>query len=471
LTQECQLKKIESNSMDWPNHESDLKNEKFENVQFKNSETVDLVPPGIEGTTFIYSHVDEHQPNISCTTNSKDAVNFKPVSSDEFPNLELLIRAYSLENSGPKSAKHDGLAKAFWILQNEQNVNGKTKRKRKQHNKITKKRKWKYQEATHEVGVLSDAAYKDNPPSVRGEYGWLWDEIPGFDSRALLLEQAVVNSLENMTPDVRAAREKRLLEIEGLDSEDFKTAQKVVMRVLSDGRRGGLRALNSMFSGNPCEPLTSAKKEKLVELLQTADVLICDSCSNCRESKDMDTKDVSQSMKKINMKGNIFMHNTGELGRDRFVSAISELIATEQTFEEINFNYGALKEKHVVELAASLNSCKNLKHVYLDSNDFGDKGLLALINVLRKHRNTLKTLSVQNLPVWQNISTGVLREFVEAIEGSSSLTKLGFDLNMFRHQEFKDRVSKHLRRNFDRLRQARVSRRLTPIGIMVPQGK
>jgi len=439
LKQARQFRTIGSARMDCPNVESELK--------------------------------DEHQPNICFTANSKDALNFKPESSNIFPELELLIREHSLKNSGPKSAKHDGVAKSFWILQNEESLDRKLKRKRKKHSKITKKRKWKYQEATHKVGVLSDAAYKDHPPSVRGEYGWLWDGIPGFDSRALLLEEAVVNSEENMSPAVRAARKKRLLEIEVLDAEDFKTAQEAVMRVLSNDRRGGLQALNSMFSGNLCEPLTWEQKKELVELLQTAEVFICDSYSNCRESKNIDKKVMSQSLKKINMNGNPFMHNTGGSGRDRFVSAISELIATEQTFEEINFNYGALKEKHVVELAASLNNCKNLKHVYLDSNDFGDKGLLALINVLRKHRNTLVTLSIQNLPVWQNISTGVLREFVEAIEGSSSLTRLGFDLNMFRHQEFKDRVSKHLLQNFERLREARLSKKMTPTGIMVTQEK
>lgn len=115
-----------------------------------------------------------------------------------------------------------------------------------------------------------------------------------------------------------------------------------------------------------------------------------------------------------------------------------------------------------MELAASLEKCKNLKHVYLDSNDFGNKGIRALIKVLQKNKETLVTLSIQNLPVWQTLSTEVLEEFVEAIEGSSSLLRLGFYMNEFRHQNFMDRVSKHLKKNFDRLREARVRAKSFP---------
>jgi len=167
-------------------------------------------------------------------------------------------------------------------------------------------------------------------------------------------------------------------------------------------------------------------------------------------------------LKEIDMNASSFLHSAGEYVRDTFVSSISELILSEPTFEVVKFSYGALEQKHVLELASSLATCKNMKHLYLDSNDFGNNGILALIEVLRKNKDSLITLSFQNLPVWQTPSTEVLQKFVEAIEESTALIRLGFDLKEFRHQEYMDRVSKHLKKNFDKVRETRLIEKLKP---------
>jgi len=216
-----------------------------------------------------------------------------------------------------------------------------------------------------------------------------------------------------------------------------------------------LKALNLVVKDKSSKSLTGTTREKFVKLLQSAGVLRSGH-ENDQSKKDSEL-DVELSFKQINMNANPFMHSASDMVRDTFVSSICELIKKERKLEEVNFNYGALKEKHVLELSASLDSCENLKHLYLDSNTFGNKGLVALSRVLRNNKDTLITLSIHNLPVGKTLSTDVLRQFVEAIEESSSLTRLGFDMKWFRHQEFMDRVSKHLQRNYERLREARIS--------------
>lgn len=272
--------------------------------------------------------------------------------------------------------------------------------------------------------------------------------------------------------DVGAMRMKRELTMRKLNPKDFKAAQEAVSRVLlkrpddyefanAEDTEALMKAVNVIFRDKSSETLTGTKKEKFVHLLQKGGVL------KSRDGRDKSEEKEPVPLNAIDMNASPFLHGAGDFVRDTFVSSICELIESEPIFEVVKFSYGALKENHIMELAASLEKCKNLKHVYLDSNDFGNKGIRALVKVLLQNKETLITLSIQNLPVWQTLSNDVLEEFVEAIESSFALVRLGFDIKEFRHQIYMDRVSKHLKKNYERLREARFLEKLKPAGVEV----
>jgi len=361
-----------------------------------------------------------------------------------------------------------GEVRSFWELKEQQYI--EVSKVQNQRMSMTKRKSdWKYMNVKPEFIPLSEAAYKERVPSVREINGMLDSDIPDIVSRACTLEWAIIGSEEHLSAMASAAKEQRDLEKPKLDPDEFKAAQKNVKRALLkspkmddddanlEANESLLKALNLVFKDKSSKSLTGTTREKFVKLLQSAGVLRSGH-ENDQSNKKKDAElDVELSFKQINMKANPFMHSASDSVRDTFVSSICELIKKERNLEEVNFNYGALQEKHVLELSASLDSCENLKYLYLDSNTFGNKGLVALSRVLRNNKDTLITLSIHNLPVEKTLSTDALRQFVEAIEESSSLIRLGFDMKWFRHHEFMDRVSKHLQRNFDRLREARIS--------------
>jgi len=369
----------------------------------------------------------------------------------------------SLDFHAPNSCKHDGLAMDFWAATDQETVKViKKKRKRKKMTKI-KKTDWKYTHIQHEVKPLSDAAHQEKAPTVRAGLGIgkLLSDIEGYEQRKDMLEDAHTGVQQKMLNDVRAMKMKRELTMKKLNPEEFKTAQEAVSRALlkqpedyehanCEDTESLMKAMNVIFRDKSSKTLSGTKKEKFVNLLLTAGVLKADMVSKTWEAKEEAT------LKEIDMNASSFLHSAGEYVRDTFVSSVSELITSEPTFEVVKFSYGALKQKHVLQLAPALATCKNLKHLYLDSNDFGNYGVLGLLEVLRNTKDTLITLSLQNLPVWQTLSTEVLQKFVEAIEETNALVRLGFDLKEFRHREYMDRVSKHLKKNFDKVREARL---------------
>jgi len=407
---------------------------------------------------------------------SVSAEDFEPeeLASDDGKPPEVTVldgvrpeREVSLDFHAPNSCKHDGMGMKFWAAHDEKTVERKTKKRKRK--KMTKKKKtdWKYTQAEKEVMPLSAAAHKEKAPTVRDGIGKLLSNIDGHEERKDMLEEAHLEDELKMIEDVCAMKMKRELTMRKLDPEEFKAAQEAVSRALlkqpdgyehanSEDTESLMKAMNVIFRDKSSKTMSGTRKEKFVDLLKTAGVLKTDLVSMPSEEKEKAT------LKEINMNASSFLHSAGEYVRDSFVSSVSDLIISEPTFEVVKFSYGALQQKHVVELGAALETCKNLKHLYLDSNDFGNKGILALTEVLRKNKDTLSTLSLQNLPVWQTPSTEVLEKFVEGIEGSSALVRLGFDPKEFRHQEYKDRVSKHLKKNFDRLREARLIERLKP---------
>jgi len=331
--------------------------------------------------------------------------------------------------------------------------------------KKKKKKDWKYQNVKPSEGRVSEHANAVKPPTVRDGLGSLLAHIDGHHDRKVLLEEAHLEDELKLIADVRAKKLKRELTMKKLNDEDFKAAQVKVSQALLkrpndyefanvEDTEFLMKAVNVIFRDKSSKTLTGTKKEKFVNLLHKAGVL------KSHHEKDKSEVKEEVPLNEIDMNASPFLHSAGDLVRDTFVSSVCELLEREPIFEVVKFSYGALKENHIVELAASLEKCKNLKHLYLDSNDFGNKGIRALIKVLLENKETLITLSIQNIPIWQTPSTPVLREFVEAIEKSTALVRLGFDLTEFRHQEFMDRVSKHLKKNFDRLREERFLEKL-----------
>lgn len=407
---------------------------------------------------------------MGCTESNFEQFTIENFVSDDAdvvrpPRIEIVETwkpERTLSQEAPSSAEHDKRGKKFWAEQDYWAV--ELKKEKRKSVKKKKKTDWKFLKEKPEVLELCCAANIPRERSVTVHPGKLKDDIRGHEARKSLLELAHLEDKQKLTLDVRAMKMKRELSLKKLSPEEFKAAQEAVSRALlkrpqdyeyenAEDTGSLIKELKLMFRDNDSKPMTGAKKEKFVNLLHTAGVL------NPESARVTSNVKYESQLLEINMNASQFLHSTNELLRDSFVSSICELIETERTFEQVKFSYGQLKENHIVELASSLEKCKNLKHVYLDSNDFGNKGIRALIKVLHKNKESLVTLSIQNLPVWQTPSTEVLNEFVEAIEGSSSLIRLGFDMKEFRHLAFMDRVSKHLQKNFDRLRKARLNAR------------
>jgi len=379
-------------------------------------------------------------------------------------------------------------AKDFWASQTKQIA--KAEKERKKTAKKPKKQ-WKFQTAEKPIVKIETAGTKEiTVTSPRDSKGNLRQEIAGVKSRAQLLQEARDAEEKKLEEDVERMRMKREKSMVVLEASEFKAAQEAVSRALlkrpDDYEDANNEDTLTLFKGmkdifvedyTPDQEITEEKVEAFVDILQSAGILISAPADTPKPQAETegDPKPESQNnvanllppagsaqaqqeqakpvvLKEINLNASQFLHTIKEREKEIFVNTVCQLLEKKPTFEEVKFNYGALDENNVVKIAESLIKCENLQAVYLDSNDFGGKGVSALIKLMDTHRDTLTTLSMQNLPVWQNISTELLGKFVEAIERSTALVKLGFDLKEFRHQEYKDRVAKALKRNSEKAR-------------------
>jgi len=310
------------------------------------------------------------------------------------------------------------------------------------------------------------------------------------------LEKARAEEEKKLAEDVEKMRMKRDNSMRVLDPSEFKAAQEVLARTHlkrpddyelanNENTETLLKGMKDIFENDSTDKtLTEEKEEKFVDLLQSAGILISAPADSSKslavvaiEGKirpellnegagllppagNCQVEQAKQKVfKEINLNGSQFLHTAKEKDKEVFVSTVCQLFKRKSKFEAVKFNYGALNEQNIVQIAESLQNCDSLQEVYFDSNDFGDTGVRALIDLMDAHKETLTTLSMQNLPKWQILSTDLLREFVEAIERCTALVKLGFDLKEFRHLEYKDRVSKALKRNSEIARVSRLKRK------------
>jgi len=399
-------------------------------------------------------------------------------------------------SSKAKPKRPANKAKDFWAAIDEQRAKDEKERKRRAQKPQNEKLwKWKTVEKP-KIDIESAGTKEINIPSVRDSKGNLREEIAGIKTRSQSFENARAEEQMKLAKDVERMRQKRENSMRVLDPSKFKAAQEAVSRVLlkrpddyefanNENTETLLKGMKDIFEiDNSNKTLTEKNEQKFVDILWSAGVLISayadspKSLANVkREDKTMPelhhnsgnlrlpagNSEVEQAkpmvFKELNLNASQFLHTIKEKDKEVFVSTVCQLFEKQPSFEEVKFNYGALDEHNVVQIAESLQKCDNLREVYFDSNDFGDKGVMALIHLMDTQKETLTTLSMQNLPIWQNISTELLRQFVEAIERSTALVKLGFDLTEFRHQEYKDRVSKALKRNCEKARLARLEKK------------
>jgi len=412
---------------------------------------------------------------------------------EEFGQNKEALRQKRGSWSKPK--RQTNKAKDFWAAQSKQIV--KEEKVRKKRAKKPKEKQWKFKTVEKPKIVIESAGTKEiRVQSPRDSKGNLRFEIADVKTRSQNLEQARAEEEKKLAEDVQRMRQKRENSMLVLDPSEFKAAQEAVSRALlkrpddyefanNENTEMLLQGMKDIFKIDTADKiLTEEKEEKFVEILQSAGILVSAPADSSKPEVGIKTKGkprlevenddanllqppgsphVEQAkpevFKEINLNASQFLHTAKEKDKKVFVTTVCQLFEKKPTFEEVKFNYGALDEDNVVQIAESLQKCENLKAVYFDSNDFGGKGVKALIKLMNTHKDTLTTLSMQNLPVWQNISTELLGQFVEAIERSTALVKLGFDLTEFRHQEYKDRVSKALKRNCEKARLERLKKK------------
>jgi len=398
-----------------------------------------------------------------------------------------------------KPKKKSNKAKDFWASQNKQIAKAEKERKKKAK-KPKKEKQWKYKTVEKPKVIIESVGTKEiKVSSPRDSKGNLRLEIAGVKTRSQNLQEARAAEEKKLEEDVERMRQKRENSMVVLEASEFKAAQEAVSRALlkrpddyefanNENTETLLKGMKDIFfeDHTPDKALTEEKEEKFVEILQAAGILISAPAWTPQPQAGVKTEDEPRPeskdnvanllppagsaqaqqeqakpevFKEINLNASQFLHTAKEKDKEIFVSTVCQLFEKKPTFEEVKFNYGALDEDNVVKIAESLQKCENLQAVYLDSNDFGGKGVSALIKLMDTHKDTLTTLSMQNLPVWQNIPTDLLGQFVEAIERSTALVKLGFDLKEFRHQEYKDRVAKALKRNSEKARLERLKKK------------
>jgi len=372
-------------------------------------------------------------------------------------------------SSKEKSGRPANKAKDFWAAQCKQRAKDDKERK-KRAQKPKNEKQWKFKTVEKpKIEIESAGTREINFDSVRDSKGNLREEFERVKSRSQNFEIDRAAEEKKLAEDVEKMRQNRD-SIHGLDPSKFKAAQEAVSRALlkrpddyelanNENTETLLKGMKDIFDNdNPNKTLTEKNEEKFINILQSAGVLVSASADTPVSLAAVKTEDktrpelhdkggnllltpgnseVEQAkpkvFKELNLNASQFLHTVKEKDKEVFVSTVCQLFEKKPTFEEVKFNYGALDEQNVVQIAESLQKCDNLREVYFDSNDFGDKGVKALIKLMDTHKDTLTTLSMQNLPIWQNISTEFLREFVEAIERSTALVKLGFDLKEFRH--------------------------------------
>lgn len=230
-----------------------------------------------------------------------------------------------LSQEAPSSAKHDGTGVKFWA---EHDWKAEEIQQEKSKNAIVKKKKktdWKFLEDKPEVFDLCPAAYIPRERSVTNGNGKLNHNIMGHKRRKSSMELAHLVDNMKLTLDVRAMKKKRDVSMKKLSTEEFKAAQEAVSRALlkrpkqyefanTEDTGSLMKELKLMFRDNSCEPMTGAKKEKFVNLLQTAGVLKPESARATSNVK------YEAQLKEINMNASMFLHSTDALVRDTFVS-------------------------------------------------------------------------------------------------------------------------------------------------------
>jgi len=351
--------------------------------------------------------------------------------------------------------------KDFWESQNRKRVQDIVKNK---NNVSTKEWKYKNKIRKHKDKGLLTIGTRNIVATVspRDANGKLRKSLNA--QRKQGLEEVKVEEKNRKQQYLQEARLKRKKSMKVLDTGAFEAAQEAVSQVLfklpeeydmanNENTRSLQQGMHRILAASNSSSILSQeeKQQKLIEVLRTAGVLTM-------ATDDSNLEKISNLLciKELNMNASSYMHSLDDMEKDTFVSMLCNLIIDRPTLKEIKFNYGALKESHVIQLASSLQKCTNLQEIHLDSNCFADKGLQALISVLLTHRETISTLSIQNLPTSCTFSTQVLEEFVGALEQCTAFVKLGFDLREFRHQEFKDRVARLLKKNSTRLRLERL---------------
>lgn len=437
---------------------------------------------------------------------------------DDFEDEKTILQQKRGGLNVKKSHKRKkSTAKSFWEAQSKQ-IAKEEKQRKKRAKKTKKETEWKFKTVEKPKIVIESVGTKEIVcHSPRDSKGNLRLEIAGVKTRSQNLEQARIEEGRKLSQDVEKMRRKRENSMRTLDRSDFVAAQDAVSRALlkrpddyefanNENTEKLQQGMKDMFKENSADlTLTKEKEEKFVEILQLAGVLVSAPAELPKPQAGENTEDKSsiemkksdlgllqpaespslilqnedlgklqpmespsliqveqkkpEVFKEINLNASQFLHTAKEKDKKVFVDTVCQLFEKIPTFEEVKFNYGALNEDNVVKIAESLAKCENLQAVYFDSNDFGSKGVKALIKLMDTHKDTLTTLSMQNLPVWQQISTELLGQFVEAIERSTALVKLGFDLKEFRHWEYKDRVSKALKRNAEIARLKRVKKK------------
>jgi len=391
--------------------------------------------------------------------------------------------------------REKSVAREFWAAKSKQLA--KEERERKMRAKKPKTEKeWKFKTVEKpKITIKSVGTKVIGCLSPRDASGRLRLDIAIM--RLQRLEHARIEEEQKLSQDLEKIRLMRANSMKTLDRSDFVAAQDRVSRVLlkrpedyelanNENTLKLQQGMKQIFRENLDNlTLSEDKEEKFIEILELAGILVSSTAESPKslmgektegkpsiENNDLELLQPLESpsviqverkkpwvFKEINMNASQFLRTANEKDKKVFVDTVCQLFERKPTLEEVKFNYGALNEDNVVKIAESLEKCESLQAVYLDSNDFGNKGVKALIKLLNTHKDTLTTLSMQNLPVWQQISTELLCELVEAIERSTALVKLGFDLKQFRHSEYKDRVSKALKRNAETARLFRVKKK------------
>jgi len=453
------------------------------------------------GPTTSYLEDHQEQYDIETIVQSKNKTPSPSLSAAEESIEEVesaipKVLQHTRASIKKKPKRRTNSAKDFWAAQSKQ-IEKEKKQRKKRAKKPKKKKQWKFKtEEKPKVKIESFGARVVRAPSVRDSKGNLRVEIAGVMTRSQNLEKARAEEEKKLAEDVERMREKRENSMRTLDPAEFKAAQEVLARTQlkrpddyelanNENTETLLKGMKDIFENDSTDKtLTEEKEEKFIDLLQSAGILISAPTDSSKSLATVTTEgkirpellnegsnllqpggncqveQVKQKVfKEINLNGSQFLHTAKEKDKEVFVSTVCHLFKRKSKFEAVKFNYGALNEQNVVQIAESLQKCDSLQEVYFDSNDFGDTGVRALINLMDAQKDTLTTLSMQNLPTWQNLSTELLREFVEAIERSRALVKLGFDLKEFRHHEYKDRVSKALKRNSEIARVSRLKKK------------